>query len=100
MEIHINLEFVESIDELKATIDELKDMEYLGTKIFVNVEHLKKDPSAGTDEPRDIGTSYLGKDYKRIVIEAKGEKPRPVASISRDVILTDDKHNTKIERFD
>lgn len=41
MEIHINLEFVESIDELKATIDELKDMEYLGTKIFVNVEHLK-----------------------------------------------------------
>lgn len=54
MEIHINLEFVESIDELKATIDELKDMEYFGTKIFVNVEHLKIDPSAGTDKSTNV----------------------------------------------
>ena len=54
MEIHINLEFVESIDELKATIDELKDLEYLDTKIFVTVEKLKKDPSAGTDKSTNV----------------------------------------------
>lgn len=54
MEIHINLEFIESIDELKATIDELKDMEYLGTKIFVNVERLEIGLPAGTDKPTDV----------------------------------------------
>lgn len=55
MEIHINLEFIESIDELKATIDELKDMEYLGTKIFVNVEKLKiGSPKIGKDEEEKI----------------------------------------------
>lgn len=50
MEIHINLENVNSIGDLKTAIDELKDLEYLGTKIFVTVEHLKVDLPAGTDK--------------------------------------------------
>ena len=55
MEIHINLENVNSIDDLKTAIDELKDMEYLGTKIFVNVEKLKiGSPKIGKDEEEKI----------------------------------------------
>lgn len=40
MEIHVNIEFVDSLEELTATINELKKFKSLDTKIVVTVQNL------------------------------------------------------------
>ena len=40
MEIHVNIEFVDSLKDLTATINELKKLKSLDTKVFVTVQNL------------------------------------------------------------
>ena len=51
MEIHVNIEFVDSLKDLTATINELEKLKSLDTKVFVTVQNLKTDLPAGTDKP-------------------------------------------------
>ena len=51
MEIHVNIEFVDSLEELTATINELKKLKSLDTKIFVTVQNLTTGLPAATDKP-------------------------------------------------
>ena len=43
MEIHVNIEFVDSLKDLTATINELKKLKSLDTKVFVTVQNLRTD---------------------------------------------------------